>query len=81
MAFLIFNYHMWAAVNPNEVIQAHHQKSFSFNVLVGILGDPLIGPYFLSQRLNGGQYLHFLQNYLPNLLEDVSLSSSDAVYA
>ena len=46
----IFNFHdshVWAAVNPNEVKQARHQQSISFNVSVGILGDCLIGPYFL----------------------------------
>ena len=69
-----FNFHdchMWAAVNPNEVKQAWLQQSFSLNVWVGILGDCLIGPHFLPQKLNGEQYLRFLQNHLPNLLEDV----------
>ena len=65
--------HVCAAVNPNEVKQELQQQSFSFNVWVGILGDCLIGPHFLPHRLNGEQYLRFLRNDLPNLLEDVPL--------
>ena len=73
---VIFNFHnshVWTAVIPNEVKQARHQQSFSFNVCVGILGDCLIGPHFLPHRLNGEEYLRFLRNDLPNLLEDVPL--------
>ena len=50
----IFNFHncnMWAAINPNEVKQARHQQSFSFNVWVGILGDCLIGPHFSTTQV------------------------------
>ena len=72
-AFLIFITHVWAAVNPNEVKQARLQQSFSFNVWVGILGDSLIGPHFLSHMLNGEQYLCFLRNDLPNSFEDMPL--------
>ena len=51
-----------AEVNSNEVKQARHQQSFSFNVWVGILGDCLIGPHFLPQVFCG-----------ISLLEDVPL--------
>ena len=74
------NCHVWAAVNPNEVKQARHQQSVSFNVWVGILGDCLIGPHFLPQRLNGEQYLCFLRNDLPNLLEDVPLRQRQVMW-
>jgi hypothetical protein len=33
----------------------------------------LIGPFMLPNRVNGLDYLNFLQNYLPGLLEDVPL--------
>lgn len=33
----------------------------------------LIGPFELTQYLNGATYLNFLQNDLPTLLEDVPL--------
>ena len=72
----IFNFHNcreWAAVNPNDVKQARHQQYFSFNAWVRILGDCLIGLHFLPHSLNGEQYLRFLWNDLPNLLQDVPL--------
>ena len=74
------NCHVWVAANPNEVKQARHQQSFSFNVWLGILGDCLIGPHFLSQRLNGEQHLRFLRNDLPNLFEDVPLRQHHQMY-
>jgi hypothetical protein len=40
----------------------------------GILGDRLIGPYVLPQRLTGRSYLNFVVNTtLPKLLDDVPL--------
>ena len=40
----------------------------------GLLGDNLLGPFFLPPRLNGRQYLHFLQTHLMELLEDIPLA-------
>jgi hypothetical protein len=40
---------------------------------VGILGDQCLGPVFLSKKLTGAVYYHFLVNDLPLLLEQVSL--------
>ena len=34
----------------------------------------LIGPFELPQTLNGEHYLHFLENDLTNLLEEISLN-------
>jgi len=38
---------------------------------VGIVGDYIIGPYFFEENLNAVNYLHFLQNNLPDLLRPV----------
>lgn len=37
----------------------------------------MIGPHFLPDTLNGDNYLEFLQNELPNLLEGVPIMESD----
>lgn len=67
------NNHVWAEDNPQAIIENNSQNKFSVNVWIGIVGDFLIGPYFLPPRLNGDQYRRFLEDVLPELLEDVPL--------
>lgn len=67
------NNHIWADENPHAITESHFQEQFSLNVWVGIIGDYLIGPFFLPGRLNGNSYRDFLQHDLPTLLEDVPL--------
>jgi hypothetical protein len=40
-----------------------------------IINDQLIGPYVLELHLTADYYLHFLQNELSVLLEDVPLQA------
>lgn len=44
--------HLWAEENPHNIVQSWYQQQFP-NVWAGIIGDHLIGPYFLPARLNG----------------------------
>lgn len=67
------NNHLWSDENPQAIMERHHQHTFSVNVWVGVVGDHLIGPFFLPLRLNGQTYLDFLQEELPTLLEDIPL--------
>lgn len=67
------NTHYWADANPHAIRQHHFQHRFSVNVWAGILGDTFLGPYVLPERLNGATYLQFLQNVLPDYLDDVPL--------
>ena len=46
---------------------------WSANCWCGIVGDHVIGPYFFEGRLIGQVYANFLQNVLPQLMEDVPL--------
>lgn len=68
------NNHVWAQENPHETVIHHHQVRFSVNVWAGIINDSLIGPYILPERLNGQTYLIFLQDVLPELLEDLPIN-------
>lgn len=73
---VIFNYHnnhFWADVNPRKISQRKHQVRFCVNVWLGIIGDVLLGPVFLPNRLNGASYLDFLINMLPELLDGMTL--------
>ncbi|CAG4959031.1 unnamed protein product [Colias eurytheme] len=45
-------------------------EEVSVNVWAGVIGRTLIGPHFLSENLNSDNYLHFLQNDLPRLVEE-----------
>jgi hypothetical protein len=67
------NSHVWADENPQTTFQSRHQHRFSINLWAGILGDGLISPYILPQRLTGCSYLNFIVSTLPELLEDVLL--------
>ena len=49
------------------------QHSWSVNCWCGIVGDHVIGPYLCEVRLTGQVYANFLQNVLPQLMEDVPL--------
>lgn len=68
------NSHVWAPENPHETVISSKQHRFSVNVWAGVLGNNLIGPYILPNRLNSPTYLVFLRNILPELLENVPLA-------
>lgn len=67
------NMHYWSAQNPHWLRQVEHQRPWSVNVWCGIIGNKLIGPYFIDGTLNGIKYRDFLEDELPPLLEDVAL--------
>lgn len=67
------NMHYWSVENPHWLREVEHQRPWSVNVWCGIIGDQLIGPYFIDGNLNGEKYRNFLENQLPILLEDLSL--------
>lgn len=67
------NYHHWAEENPHITRNARFQQEFSLNVWAGICSNRLIGPYILPARLAGATFLDFLENVLPDLLEDLPL--------
>lgn len=71
--FNFHNEHYYDFENPHVIRQGRHQHQFSLNVWAGIVGNELIGPFFLPPRLNQQNYLNFLTNELPGLLEDVPL--------
>lgn len=68
------NNHLWAEDNPHAIQECRYQYEFSLNVWVGIIGENVIGPYFLPLRLNGASYTNFLQEQLPIVLENVPLA-------
>ena len=72
--FNIHNSHHWQVNNPHVIYPHSHQHRFSVNVWAGIVSDNLIGPYLMPSPLNGEVYRVFLQEVLPQLLENVPLN-------
>ena len=74
--FNFHNVHIWAHANPHAIREARHETTFSINVWAGV-GDRLIGPVRLPERLTGPMYREFLErltrDVLPDVLDDVPL--------
>lgn len=70
----LHNEHVYAEENPHAVKERHFQGEFKINVWMGIIENHLIGPFRLPDRLNGDNYLQFLQETIPELLEDLPLN-------
>lgn len=65
------NMHYYSTANPLWVREVQNQNHWSLNVWCGIKNLRIIGPHFFRESLNGPRYLNFLQNQLPQLLEEV----------
>ncbi|GFV81880.1 DUF4817 domain-containing protein [Trichonephila clavipes] len=74
--FNTHNSHSWAAVNPHVTRTRDAQDRFLVNEWAGILGDHLIGPYILPDRLTGSRYLIFLEQVLPELLDSAHVTAA-----
>jgi len=72
--------HLWADENPHATAESNFQQRFSVNVCCAVLDDQLIGPFILEGRLTGEAYLKFLQEELPQHLEDEPLDKRGRMY-
>jgi hypothetical protein len=59
---------------PTKSENGHFQQSISINVWVAIVENHLVGCRVLPCRLNGGGYLPFLNEVLPELLKEIPLA-------
>lgn len=74
------NLHSYALENPHLMREDRSQYQFKVNLWTGILDGKIIGPFELPETLNGPSYLHFLENELPNLLDDVPLATRRSMW-
>uniref|UniRef100_V5I843 Transposable element Tc3 transposase n=1 Tax=Anoplophora glabripennis TaxID=217634 RepID=V5I843_ANOGL len=74
------NLHSWAHENPHEVSMTTFQHNFSLNIWAGIVENVLVGPFVLPHRLGAVEYLQFLNEHLPPLLEEVPLNVRQAMW-
>lgn len=58
------NCRYWCEANPNEYQQAHTQRPLKRNVWAGILGNEIIGPFFIDGNLDGPKYILMLHHQI-----------------
>ncbi|KAJ4439355.1 hypothetical protein ANN_07477 [Periplaneta americana] len=76
-----FHYqHVWAYENPHATVPSHHQVRFSLNMWASIIGDRLVGPHALVNRLTGQAYTNFLENIIPHVLENTPLINRQHIH-
>lgn len=64
------NSRYWSRENPHWMREIHTQRQQKVNVWAGIIGDRLIGPFFIEGNLDGAAYLNLLTTQVkyPTLL-------------
>ncbi|EZA55144.1 hypothetical protein X777_05283 [Ooceraea biroi] len=65
------NCHYWSDVNPYW---------YSVIVWCEIVNGCLIGPYFFQENVNRNNFLEFLRDHLPVLLEEVNLETRQRMW-
>lgn len=56
------NCRYWSRNNPRWMRESHTQYPEKLNVWAGIIGDKIVGPFFIEGNLNGPAYLNLLEN-------------------
>ena len=56
------NCRYWANDNPHWMNEFHKLNPEKVNFFTGIIGNHVIGPFFIDGNLNGDNYLALLQN-------------------
>lgn len=74
------NMHYYSVVNPRWTRHINYQNQWSINVWGGILGNSVVGPFFFDEHLTGEMYKLFLENNLPELLEEIDLDTRQQMW-
>lgn len=61
------NKHYYAQINPHLIHEVRPQRRFSINLWCGIIGEKVIGPFFLEENLNAERYLALLEEVFDNI--------------
>lgn len=71
------NDHVWARVNPHASRQGRFQHQWRLNVWAGLYDGHVIGPVIMPSRLNGSNYLTFLQTEFEEAIDDFPVADWD----
>lgn len=67
----------WSQKNKHLSRDVTTQYPQKLNVWAGILGDHIIGPFFLNGTLNAQSYLQLLQNHIVPAVRDLAVNFND----
>lgn len=72
----VHNEHWWTQRdhNPHVTKRDSFQVRFNLNVWAGIIGDHVLGPYFIEGSLTSTTYLELLRQVVEEMLDDVPLA-------
>lgn len=65
------NCRYWSEANPHLFMETHTQRPQKLNVWAGILGDHIVGPFFIPDNLNGERYLDLLENNIDPMITQI----------
>uniref|UniRef100_A0A8D9AAQ2 Histone-lysine N-methyltransferase SETMAR n=1 Tax=Cacopsylla melanoneura TaxID=428564 RepID=A0A8D9AAQ2_9HEMI len=72
------NCRYWSTENNHVTRVNHTQYPVKINVWAGILGDHIVGPFFIEENLTGNLYLELLeQTIIPNIIEIVGNNAEE----
>ncbi|CAK1554373.1 unnamed protein product [Leptosia nina] len=75
------NEHFWSETNPRFSQETGHQTRWSVKVWGGVYKNLTLGPiFFLLSRMAGVSYLHFINNELLDILDDIPLADYPRVW-
>lgn len=63
------NYRYWCQENPHWIRETRTQRPEKINVWTGILGNNIIGPFFIDGNLTADKYLNLLREQIVPALE------------
>lgn len=73
------NHRHWSRQNDHVMVERNFQNRFSLNVWCGILGERLVGPFFIQGNLNQEKYNSLLRNEISNYLDELPLAELNRV--
>lgn len=71
------NFRIWSRSNTYYMVENKTQYRAKINVWPGIIGNQIIGPFFIDGNLNGQKYLQLLQEQVLPALMDVEENVSE----
>lgn len=74
------NCRYWSDNNPHWMVEAHTQRPQKLNVWAGILGETIVGPFFIEGNLNGVKYLEMLQEHIVPAINEIVQGTFNPVF-